>query len=652
MVAWLPSPSVDPRQPVGRAAMVVGTVAAVLGSFIFRFLTVEFTNDHFVHLSRGWQILQGDVPIRDFFDVGLFLQYYTSAATLLLSGHNLLGEALVTTAFIAAGSGFTFVAAARLSRSFWLAAAATSLAVISTPRLYGYPKVFFYSLAILGAWRYAQRPGTRRLIELAIITVIAFLYRHDHGVYIGIASVALLTMHHWGQVRQVLVPIVRYSAFNLVLLSPFLVFVQMTAGLGHYAIGLSPQLQRVSTPRINRLPIVIDSSAPLLTIASPADLRVNVRWMPTLDESTRQRLEHAHGLTKPEHVEDSTWSYVLADPSPERIGALINDSAVLDTHGINRGTGEVDIFEPLYLRVQRWTPIFRMQLAPGLFNAENALAWFYYVTFLLPLVCLAVLARLIWRNEIDRIEASGAGMAIVLSCIIVQTLVRGSPDSRLSDIANPISIIGAWVTAKCLWPAVPRRRLTQRALAAGISSIAVVTVWSVMNYGTFLYNLDVSRILTGPTGIWWRFGRVVERSGVRPIDTWASTDPGIPGLGRYVFECTAPSDRVFVAGFAPQLFFYAERPFAGGQVYLRADWHASVADQQLTVERLSHQRVPIIIERIDSEYVQFQIAKAYIDQYYRNVPLASEGMKTFRVLVDSRLNPTGTYEPLGLPCYR
>jgi hypothetical protein len=109
---------------------------------------------------------------------------------------------------------------------------------------------------------------------------------------------------------------------------------------------------------------------------------------------------------------------------------------------------------------------------------------------------------------------------------------------------------------------------------------------------------------------------------------------------------------VFVAGFAPQLFFDAERPFAGGQIYLRADWHASVADQQLTVERLSHQRVPIIIERIDSDYVRFPLVKAYVDQYYRNVLLAPEGMKTFRVLVDSRLSPTGTYEPLGLPCYR
>ena len=34
------------------------------GTFLFRWLTVDFTNDHFVHLSRARQILLGDVPIR------------------------------------------------------------------------------------------------------------------------------------------------------------------------------------------------------------------------------------------------------------------------------------------------------------------------------------------------------------------------------------------------------------------------------------------------------------------------------------------------------------------------------------------------------------------------------------------------------------
>src|SRR5512139_3851513 len=139
--------------------LILGTMAVVVTTFVFRFLTVEYTNDHFVHLSRGAQILYGDVPIRDFFDPGLTLQYYASAAALALSGHNLFGETILTAGFIAAGAGLTFVAAARLSGSLWLAVAATAMAVLSMPRLYNYPKVFFYVAALVVAWLYATRPG-------------------------------------------------------------------------------------------------------------------------------------------------------------------------------------------------------------------------------------------------------------------------------------------------------------------------------------------------------------------------------------------------------------------------------------------------------------------------------------------------------------
>src|SRR5688572_27488781 len=120
---------------ISHRALIIAAIVAVAGTFVFRFLTVEFTNDHFVHLSRGAQILYGDVPIRDFFDPGLTLQYYASAAVLLWSGHNLFGETILTVGVIAAAAGLTFVAAARLSGSISLALAATAMAVLSMPRL-------------------------------------------------------------------------------------------------------------------------------------------------------------------------------------------------------------------------------------------------------------------------------------------------------------------------------------------------------------------------------------------------------------------------------------------------------------------------------------------------------------------------------------
>jgi len=244
-------------------------------------------------------------------------------------------------------------------------------------------------------------------------------------------------------------------------------------------------------------------------------------------------------------------------------------------------------------------------------------------------------------------------MAAVLSLIVVQTLVRGSPDSRLADVANPVCVIGAWVAVRLSRPAAADSRVWRVARTGSVLLVTLLTIWSVAADARVVANLDVSRILTGPAGAWWRMGVVSERLRVRPIDAFSRTDAGIPGLARYLFECTAPDDRVLVTWFDPQIFFYAERPFAGGQVYLTANWHASAGDQQLTIERLQHQRVPVVLERTDGEYpVRFPQVYQYVQTHYRNAPMTSEGMALYRVLVDSGLTPTGTYKPLGLPCYR
>ena len=128
------------------------TLAVFAITWIFRWLTIDFTNDHFVHLSRGRQILLGELPVRDFFDPGLPLHYFASAAALSVSGQNLLGEEFLTVTLVALGTALTFYLAARTSRSVLLAFLATVIAVVLFPRLYNYPKVFLYPLALVSVW--------------------------------------------------------------------------------------------------------------------------------------------------------------------------------------------------------------------------------------------------------------------------------------------------------------------------------------------------------------------------------------------------------------------------------------------------------------------------------------------------------------------
>jgi hypothetical protein len=641
------------RAPVGRVALVAGAVVSTVAAFLFRYLGIEFLNDQFMHMAWAWHILQGEVPIRDFVEPGFFAQSYASAAALSLSGHNLLGEGLLTIGFMAAGAGLTFIASAWFSRSIGIAAVATLIAVLSMPRLYGYPKVFFHALALVGAWRYAQRPGRAALAALALITAVAFLFRHDHGVYIGLACVTLVAIRHAHEHRRLLEVAAKYVFMTTALVSPFLAFVQVVEGLPRYVGGISTQIQDVSTPQIEWLPVTFDWSAPLLTIAPAREPRVNVRWADGTSDERRATLEGTHGLEKGEHVDGPTWSYVVAYRDRARIGALIDDPAVADTHGINRVTRELAIVEPLYLRVQRWLPIFRIHLAPGVFTRENALAWFYYVTWLIPVAGVALLLGLVRRRHVERPEIAAAGTAAVLGFVVVLTLVRGSPDSRLPDVATPIAVLGAWIFAHCLRPPVQWRLPARVASIAGVWCVTLVTLWSVSANARVLDYIDASRMLTGPAGIVDRIGLVTSRLRARPIDNVSADAPGLLGLARYVFECSAPTDRVLVPGFEPQIFFYAERGFAGGRAFLVGHWQDSKADQQRVIERLRRQRVPIVLGRSDAGLeTRFPLVYDYIRRHYSDAALTSPTMSGLRVMVDSRIMPTGVHHPLGLPCYR
>ena len=73
-------------------------------------------------------------------------------------------------------------------------------------------------------------------------------------------------------------------------------------------------------------------------IAGPPGGRVHVRWQPSIDEASRQRLESQFRLLDPEPLEAETWRYNLVDPRPETIRAIVVEAAVADTHDINRGT--------------------------------------------------------------------------------------------------------------------------------------------------------------------------------------------------------------------------------------------------------------------------------------------------------------------------
>jgi hypothetical protein len=227
---------------LGRFRLVVTAVALAtvfIGSWFFRFNDPDggfagLTDDHFFYVVRGWQILLGDLPVRDFVDHGAPLYYYVAAAVQQAFGRGTLSELLFSVTMLSIGATLTCWLAIRASGSLLLGLAATLFHILLAPRFYNYPKILVYAVGIPLLWWFADRPRPAARWSVALWTVVAFLFRHDHGAFFAIAVLALLAALRDVPLHDRVRHAVAYAGSVLVLVLPYLVFIQVHGGLARY----------------------------------------------------------------------------------------------------------------------------------------------------------------------------------------------------------------------------------------------------------------------------------------------------------------------------------------------------------------------------------------------------------------------------------
>jgi hypothetical protein len=146
-----------------------------------------------------------------------------------------------------------------------------------------------------------------------------------------------------------------------------------------------------------------------------------------------------------------------------------------------------------------------------------------------------------------------------------------------------------------------------------------------------------------------------------PIEAWSKPDDvGLRSVVRYLRDCTAPTDRVFVTAYRPEVVFYSGRAFAGGVPFILRDHFSTERAQRQIVERLQTQSVPIVIAEArgfeDGEFRQrHPLIRDYLASRYEVGGVSvfgDSGGESYLVLVDPARAPTGTYAPYSLPCFR
>ncbi len=185
----------------------------------------------------------------------------------MLFGRELWVELLLVSSAFAIGAAFTVATAARLSGSVIVAVLVTLLEVGLNPRSFGYPKILLYAIAGWMLVAAARRISHSRAVLLGAFTVVAFLFRHDHGLYIGAGSLAAIVFASWRDGTRVLVRrAATFAATTVVCLLPWAVFVQYHVGLIAYLKpGLEFSRAEAEATVLRSLPWLDLSGSPVAT---------------------------------------------------------------------------------------------------------------------------------------------------------------------------------------------------------------------------------------------------------------------------------------------------------------------------------------------------------------------------------------------------
>jgi hypothetical protein len=248
-----------------RSALAVLCLLVALATVAWRVLTFSgFNNDHYIYLAGAQQMVLGEWPVRDFVDPGWPLMNALSAAARAIFGRALLVELLLVACALAIGAMCTLSAAARLSGSLTLGVAAAVLEILANPRSFGYPKVLLYGIAVWAFVRYAASPTRRGILLLAGLSAIAFLFRHDHGIYVGVGAFVAVVASGTRLPRASLRTAVLFPVAVVALLLPWAIYVQYEVGFADY---LRPALAfsraEADATLMRSLP-VLDTTVPLL----------------------------------------------------------------------------------------------------------------------------------------------------------------------------------------------------------------------------------------------------------------------------------------------------------------------------------------------------------------------------------------------------
>jgi len=197
----------------------------------------------------------------------------------------------------------------------------------------------------------------------------------------------------------------------------------------------------------------------------------------------------------------------------------------------------------VYVQVYERLPAYfssavRFTEAEGRRTATGPLPWLFFAFLVIP--AAGIIVSFTRGLHLTRGQlASAAVMLLSLDIVFLRDVVA----TRIPDVAGPTAVVAAATAAHVL----SARAVTRGAM---IAAILIVFLQVTTNVYTPRQPADPVR----------RLSDITER--LRRVSPAIMPNPSLAPLVGYLAHCTAPDDRILVAGFGPEIPVLAHRPFA------------------------------------------------------------------------------------------